>query len=211
MAPLATVHYTDRSTGFPDQYSWAIYSEYELKNNTDPIFTPKGIFTAKDVDFSHEKMNKWYVTHIAQNETGYTFQDDSVQVQFDGYITNFEPKDGYQTNFTDGNLTLPGANKLGITAWAEKFSKPSTPMLLTGMYVNFTKASAEELTDQIANVSFSLYTSKDGLPDQKIDLLDTWTMTELNYALTTKDGVVEVQLSKDYVINDEFFVVIDDQ
>ena len=209
MAPLATVHYTDRSTGFPDQYSWAIYSEYELKNNTDPIFTPKGIFTTKDVDFSHEKMNKWYVTHIAQNETGYTFQDDSVQVQFDGYITNFEPKDGYQTNFTDGNLTLPGANKLGITAWAEKFSKPSTPMLLTGMYVNFTKASAEELTDQIANVSFSLYTSKDGLPDQKIDLLDTWTMTELNYALTTKDGVVEVQLSKDYVINDEFFVVID--
>lgn len=112
-------------------------------------------------------MNKWYVTHIAQNETGYTFQDDSVQVQFDGYITNFEPKDGYQTNFTDGNLTLPGANKLGITAWAEKFSKPSTPMLLTGMYVNFTKASAEELTDQIANVSFSLYTSKTDSPTRR--------------------------------------------
>lgn len=209
VAPLAKVHYADASTGYPDKFSWAIYSEYELKNSTSPIFTPKEIFTTKDVDFSHEKINKWYVTHIAQNETGYNFTDDSVQVQFDGYITNFEPGDGYQTNFTDGELTLPGANKLGITAWAEKFSKPSTPMLLTGMYVNFTKAAAEELTDQIANVSFSLYSSKDGKPDQKIDLLDTWTVTELNYALTNNEGVVEMQLSKEYVINDEFFVVID--
>ena len=209
VAPLAKVHYADASTGYPDKFSWAIYSEYELKNSTSPIFTPKEIFTTKDVDFSHEKINKWSVTHIAQNETGYNFTDDSVQVQFDGYITNFEPGDGYQTNFTDGELTLPGANKLGITAWAEKFSKPSTPMLLTGMYVNFTKAAAEELTDQIANVSFSLYSSKDGKPDQKIDLLDTWTVTELNYALTNNEGVVEMQLSKEYVINDEFFVVID--
>lgn len=209
VTPIAKVHYADASTGYPDKFSWALYSEYELKANTSPIFTPKGIFTTKDVDFNHEKLNKWYVTHIAQNETGYSFQDDSVQVQFSGYITNFEPQDGYQTNFTDGELTLPGANNLGITAWAERFSKPATPMQLTGLYVNFTKAAAEELTDQIANVSFSLYTSKNGLPDEKIDLLDTWTVTELNYALTNNDGVVEMQLSKDYVIKDEFFVVID--
>lgn len=209
VAPLAKVSYTDESTLFPDKFSWALYSEYELKNNTSPIFTPSTVFTTKDVDFNHEKLNKWYVTHIAQNETGYSFEDDSVQVQFDGYITNFEPNDGYQTNFTDGNLTLPGANKMGITAWAEKFSKPSRPMLLTNMYVNFTKASAEELTDQIANVSFYLYSSKDGMPGEKIDLLDTWTLTELNYALTNNEGVVELELSKQYVINDEFFVVIE--
>ena len=209
VAPLATVHYTDESDGFPDDFSWAIYSEYELKNNTSPIFTPSHIYTSKDVDFNHEKLNKYYVTHIAKNETGYTYQDDSVQVQFDGIITNFEPKDGYQTNFTDGELTLPGANNLGITAWAEKFSKPSRPILLTGVYVNFTKAAAEELIDQIANVSFSLYTSENGMPGKKVDLLDTWTLTELNYALTTNQGIVELQLSKKYVINDEFFIVID--
>lgn len=209
VAPLATVHYADESAGFPDKYSWAIYSEYELKNSTDLIFTPSHVYTTKDVDFSHEKLNKYYVTHIAQNETGYTYADDSVQVQFDGMITNFEPEDGYQTNFTDGELTLPGANNLGITAWAEKFSKPSAPLLLTGVYVNFTKAAAEELIDQIANVSFSLYTSENGVPGKKIDLLDTWTLTELNYALTTNQGIVELQLSKKYVINDEFFIVID--
>lgn len=209
VAPLATVHYSDESAGYPDKYSWAIYSEYELKNNTSTIFTPSHVYTTKDVDFNHEKLNKYYVTHIAQNETGYTYQDDSVQVQFDGMITNFEPKDGYQTNFTDGELTLPGANNLDITAWAEKFSKPSRPMLLTGVYVNFTKAAAEELIDQIANVSFSLYTSENGVPGKKIDLLDTWTLTELNYALTTNQGIVELQLNRKYVINDEFFIVID--
>ena len=209
VAPLAKVHFADASTGYPDRFSWAMYSEYEFKNNTSVIFTPSHIYTTKDADFNHEKTGKNFVTHIAQNDEGYSFVDDSLQVQFDGYITNFEPDDGYQTNFTDGDLTLPGSNKLGITAWAEKFSKPSTPMILTEMYVNFTKASSEELTDQIANVTFSLYSSKDGMPGERIDMLDTWTLSELNYALTTNSGIVTIELSKEYIINDEFFVVIE--
>ena len=103
------------------------------------IFTPNHIYTTKDADFNHEKTGKNFVTHIAQNDEGYSFVDDSLQVQFDGYITNFEPDDGYQTNFTDGDLTLPGSNNPGITPWADKLSKPSTPIVITIIYVNFNK------------------------------------------------------------------------
>lgn len=208
VAPLVPVEYTDKSAGYPTDFSWAIYSKYDLDNYSGIFFQPDTIFTTPDVEFTHDRLNKWYVTHIVQNSEGYTFADDSVQVQFEGLITNFRPGDGYQTNFTDGNLTLPGANNLGITAWAEKFSKPSHPMLIDAVYVNFTKASARHIADQIANVSFTLYTSENGLPGQPVDLLDSWTITELGYAISTNGGVVELQLNKKYVINDEFFIVI---
>lgn len=208
VAPLVPVTYTDKSTGYPTSYSWAIYSQYDLANNKSIIFQPDTIYKTQDVTMEHDKLNKWYVTHIAQNDSGYTYSDDSIQVQFQGLITNFRPNDKYQTNFTDGNLTFPGANNLGITAWAERFSKPSHPMLLDAVYVNFTKASAQNIADQIANVSFSLYTSKNGLPGEQVDLLDTWTITELGYAIRNNSGVVQLQLNKKYVINDEFFIVI---
>ena len=205
VAPLTPILYKDASEGFPTSYTWTFLSEYD---NTGGIVMPT-VYTDKDQEYTHEKLNKWYVTHIAVNDGGYDFVDDSVQAQFAGLVSNFQPKDTYTTNFTDGDLTFPGANKMGITAWAEKISKPSVPVVMSAMYVIFTKASAEELTDQISSVGFYLYTSEDGKPGQPIELLDSWTMSELNYAMTTNSGVVTLELSKEYIINDEVFIVID--
>jgi hypothetical protein len=183
-APLAPVSYRDASEGFPTEVTWTFYTPYDLSKSS--FFVPDTVYTTPDVDYCHNTLGKCWVLHTAQNEEGYTWVDDSVQVQFQGLVSNFTPKDGYQTNFTDGDLTLPGANKMGITAWAERFSKPSVPVVLEGMYVNFTKAApGDDLMNQIASVDFSLYTSENGLPGDPIALLDSWTMTELNYAMTT--------------------------
>ena len=210
VAPLAPVNYGDTSTGFPTSYSWALYTPYDLaKQSGSFLFQPDTIYTTKDVTYCHNKLDKTYVMHIAQNAEGYDFVDDSVQVQFAGFVSNFQPKDGYQTNFVDGDLTLPGANKMGITAWAERISKPSVPVVLEAMYVNFTKASAEGLVDQISPVSFSLYTSENGLPGQPIELLDSWNLSELNYAMNTNNGVVTIELGHRVVIDKEVFLVID--
>lgn len=207
VAPFALVDYRDASTGFPDEFSWTFYTPYDLGQGA--FFHPDTVYTTRDVSLRHERQDKNYVLHIAQNEMGYSFVDDSVCVKFQGLVTNFRPVDGVQTNFVADGMTLPGANDMGITAWAERFSKPAAPVVLEGMYVNFTKASAEELIDQIAGVSFSLYDSKDGLPGNPIALLDTWTMSELNYAMNTNNGVVTVELSAPIVIDSEVFVVID--
>lgn len=205
VAPFAPLHYADASTGFPTSSTWTFVHDSEV---TGGIIQPK-VYDGDEVDYVHEKTGKYYVTHIAQNEEGYDFVDVEEESKFAGMVTNFLPTDGYQTNVVDGDLTLPGANKMGITAWAEKFSKPSVPSLLTAMYVNFTKASASELTDQIASVSFYLCKSENGLPGERIDLLDSWMMSELNYAMTTNDGVVTLELNGEYVVDDEFFVVIE--
>lgn len=206
VAPRADVTYRDASGGFPTSYMWTFMHESE---NTGGLITPT-VYSTKDYTYNHDKEGKYYVTHIVQNEQGYDFVDDSVQVQRAGTVTNFLPKDGYATNFVDGELTLPGANKMGITAWAEKISKPSVPVEMSSVLVYFTKAApGEELTNQMASVTFSLYTSENGLPGHSIDLLDSWMMTELNYAMTNNGGVVELELSRSYVIDDEVFIVID--
>ena len=208
VAPLAPVEYKDASEGFPTDFSWAMYTPYELAQ-AEGIFVPKDIFTTQDVTYRHNTLGKCYVLHTAQNSEGYTFVDDSVQVQFGGFVSNFQAKDSYQTNFVDGDLTLPGANKMGITAWAERISKPAVPVVLEGMYVGFTKASAEELMDQISSVTFYLYTSENGLPGQPIEMLDSWTLSELNYAMNNNDGFVTIELGRRIVIDQEVFVVID--
>lgn len=207
VAPLAPIEYKDASEGFPTDFSWAMYTPYDLAN-AEGIFIPK-VYTTQDLTYNHNTINKCYVLHTAQNTEGYTYVDDSVQVQFHGFVSNFQPKDGYQTNFVDGSLTLPGANKMGITAWAERISKPSVPVVLEAMYVGFTKASAEELTDQISSVTFYLYTSENGLPGKPIEMLDSWTLSELNYAMNNNNGMVTIELGRRIIIDQEVFVVID--
>lgn len=206
VAPLLPITYKDNSVGYPTSYSWTFYTPADLAKSS--FFVPDTVYSTKDVDYAHNALNQCYVTHIVQNDSGYAYVDDSVQVQYSGTITNML-KDDYLTNFTDGDLTFPGANKMGITAWAEKISKPSRPMVMDAIYVKFTKASAENIADQIAPVSFSLYSSKDGLPDKSLALLDTWTVSELNYAIDNNQGLVELELSQKYILNDECFIVID--
>lgn len=208
VAPLAPVEYKDASEGFPTEFTWAMYTPYDLAK-AEGIFVPKDIYTTPDVTYQHNTLDKCYVLHTAQNTEGYTYVDDSVQVQFEGFVSNYQPKDSYQTNFVDGSLTLPGANKMGITAWAERISKPSVPVVLEAMYVGFTKASAEELTDQIASVTFYLYTSENGLPGKPIEMLDSWTVSELNYAMNNNGGMVTIELGRRIIIDQEVFVVID--
>lgn len=207
VAPLAPVEYKDASEGFPTDFTWAMYTPYDLAK-AEGLFTPNDIYTTQDVTYHHNTLGKCYVLHTSQNSEGYTFVDDSVQVQFGGFVSNFQPKDSYQTNFVDGELTLPGANKMGITAWAERISKPSVPVVLEGMYVAFTKASAEELVDQISPVTFYLYTSENGLPGQPIEMLDSWTLSELNYAMNTNNGFVTIELGRRIIIDQEVFLVI---
>ena len=209
VAPFAVVAYKDASKGFPDEFSWTFYTPYDLEH-AGLFFQPDTIYTTRDVNVRHERVDKNYVMHIAQNELGYDYVEDSVMVKFDGLVTNFLPNDGFVTNFVDGDLTLPGANRMGITAWAERFSKPSVPVMLEGMYVNFTKAQpGDDLMNQIASVDFSLYTSDNGLPGEPITLLDSWTMTDLNYAMNTNGGIVTIELSTPIAIDEEVFVVID--
>ena len=208
IAPLAPVDYKDASQGYPTAYSWTFYTPYDLAR-AGQFFVPDTIYQTPDVTVCHNTLDKNYVLHIGQNELGASYQDDSVQVAFASLATNFLPGDSYITNITRDGTTFPGANKMGITAWAERISKPSVPSLLEALLVRFTKASATELMNQIASVGFYLYSSENGLPGRPLEMLDSWTVSELNYAMRANQGLVQLELSRKYLIDDEVFIVID--
>ena len=98
---------------------------------------------------------------------------------------------------------------MGITAYAEKFSKPSVPIVLAGATVFFTKNTTVELIDQIADVGVHLYTCENGKPGKKIDS-DWWRVFELEISddPSTIAGT-SFEFSSHPVINDEFFIVVD--
>ena len=96
---------------------------------------------------------------------------------------------------------------MNITAYAEKFSKPSRPILVFGAYVYFVSASAASITDQIADVGVHLYTSENGLPGKKLDSM-WWRVFELETPSGSSLTATEFEFDPT-VIDDEFFIVVD--
>ena len=130
-----------------------------------------------------------------------------MSVEYSGLITNLEPGDRAATFDLEDRGTFPGTNKLNITAYAEKFSKPSRPILVFGAYVYFVSASAASITDQIADVGVHLYTSENGLPGKKLDSM-WWRVFELETPSGSSLTATEFEFDPT-VIDDEFFIVVD--
>ena len=96
---------------------------------------------------------------------------------------------------------------MNINAYGERFSKPSRPILVYGAVVFFETASAEALMDQIANIGVHLYTSKNGLPDQRRESM-WWRVVDL--ATSTSTTLRGTMFEFDpQVVDDEFFITVD--
>lgn len=152
-------------------------------------------------------MHKQGVSLRVENEHGESNDTVEVSVEYSGLITNLEPGDRAATFDLEDRGTFPGTNKLNITAYAEKFSKPSRPILVFGAYVYFVSASAASITDQIADVGVHLYTSENGLPGKKLDSM-WWRVFELETPSGSSLTATEFEFDPT-VIDDEFFIVVD--
>lgn len=200
VAPLVGVQYHDNSTGYPTSWQWTFggvspesYAQV-TSNEENPVVA---------YNFLHQQSVNLQVA----NEHGESEDATDVSVEYSGLITNFEPGDQPTTFDMEDWGTFPGTNTIGITAYAEKFSKPSRPILVFGAYVYFVTASATSLTDQIADVGVHLYTSENGLPGKKLD--STWWRV---FELDTPSGSTMVGTAFEFnpkVIDDEFFIVVD--
>ena len=131
----------------------------------------------------------------------------SVSAEYEGYINNLLPTDVPATFSLDGEGTFPGDNKMGITEYAEHFSKPSRPAMVYGALVYFVTASASSVADQIANVGVHLYTADHGLPGKKLDSA-WWRVFELETGSSTKLTGTWFEFTPK-VVDDDFFIVVD--
>ena len=203
VAPLVPVQWTDCSTGFPTAWEWWMTG---IDAND---FSATTHLTDQNPKVSYQVMHKQSAALAASNRHGESSKTKEVSVEYEGYITNFQPNDDPTTfDLGDGYGEFPGTNKLGITKYAERYSKPSAPMCITGVSVYFTQAQADELIEQIAPVSVAVYTSENGLPGKKLDFA-SWDVFELDTPSGSELVGTEFVFSSPVWVNDEFFIVID--
>ena len=203
VAPLATVQYRDGSTGYPTEWEWSFTG---VDEEPTEIYTSTEEAPEVNYNFQHQQ----YVSLNVANSHGTSSATAEVSVEYYGTITNFEPNDVATTFSLEEKGVFPGTNKLKITAYAEKFSKPSRPIIMNGVYVYFTKAEAKSVADQIANVGVHLYTCKDNKPDRRLESC-WWSVFELDLPAAGSSSLVGTAFpfTKPQVINDEFFIVVD--
>ncbi|MBD5235387.1 MAG: PKD domain-containing protein [Barnesiella sp.] len=203
VAPLTEVTFIDASEGYPTSHSW----EFVKYNDVTGDFVTSESLEGAEVKKGFEYQHQWDVDLEVSNQHGSSHTSTTVSAEYSGAATNFRPGD-YATTFDlEGSGTFPGNNKMKITMFAEKFSKPSTPLMVEGATVYFATANSEELADQIANIGVHLYTSENGLPGQRIDSW-WWELVELDPSSDLSTGTW-FPFTDMPVVNDEFFIVVD--
>ncbi|MDD7317343.1 MAG: PKD domain-containing protein [Prevotella sp.] len=214
VAPLVPVKYHDTSTGFPTSWSWNF--------TNGPTSETDEHSTEQHPSIAYNFMSKQYAVLVADNdeaeETGEMTDimtkvaTDSVMPKYDGLICNLLDTDIPTTYDMGDDGKFPGACKVAgadLQGFAEKFSKPSRPILVYGFYVYASEASAGELYDQVMPVKFALTRSNNGMPGEVIDF-DSWTIPEIGYAIQNNNGMVTVEFSKPHILDEEFFVTVTD-
>ena len=193
VAPLAPVQYTDASSGFPTKWNWTFTG------------TTPAVSTEQNPWVSYDFLHQQNATLQVENELGTSRDTVSVVAEYQAVINNLLPTDTPIT-FNLGNGTFPGSNKMGITAYGERFSKPSRPLVVYGAYVYFVTNEAKHVADQIANIGVHLHKSENGLPGETLESA-WWSTFELDVNGTNLVGT-EFQFPPK-VVDDEFWFTVD--
>jgi len=201
VAPLAPVTFMDGSAGFPEEYKWTFTGV-----DADPSLLHESAEAAPEVSYSY--LHEQTVTLDVANSHGTSSDACEVSVEYSAVVNNLLPTDRATTLDMDDWGVFPGTNTRKITAYAERFSKPSRPVMIDGAYVYFLRAEAKHISDQIANVGVHLYTSENGLPGKRLDSM-WWSVFELD--LPTSGSLVGTAFpfTEAPVVDDEFFIVVD--
>ncbi len=202
VAPLAPVTYTDGSAGFPDTHKWSFTGVHP-----DPAM----MYESEDVDpqVSYSFLHDHTVTLSVANEHGADTTSCDVTVEYSAVVNNMQPTDKLVTFDMQDWGVFPGSNTRKITAYAERFSKPSRPVMIDGAYVYFVTAKATEVADQIANVGVHLYTSENGKPGRRLDSM-WWSVIDLDLPNAAGQVVgTAFPFTESPIVDDEFFIVVD--
>lgn len=203
VAPLADITFTDTSEGYPTDFSWTFSKYNDITGQHIVSHKAEGAEAVNSFEYLHN----WVIEHEVSNMHGTSKATETVSAEYSGNITNFMHGDHATTFDLEGYGTFPGNNKMKITKYAEKFSKPTAPIMIDGVNVYFATASAEQLADQITNIGVHLCSSENGIPGKPI-VSWWWQISDLDASsdLSVSTWFPFPELP---VVDDEFFIVID--
>lgn len=202
VAPLVPVTFRDGSKGFPTERQWSFM---HVTDDPSELVTSEEENPEVAFAYLHDKS----IGLAVANQHGASLDTIKVTAEYSGVVTNMRPTDA-ATTFDMGDWGIfPGSNTRKITAYAERFSAPSRPIMIPGAYVFFNRADAESISDQIANVGVHLYTSENGLPGKRIDSF-WWSVYELDLPSVSGEMVgTAFPFTDNPIVDGEFFIVVD--
>lgn len=203
VAPLAPVTFRSVSTGFPTDVQW-VFSGVDAEDSGATT-----IVSGEEAKVSFMFQHSWPVGLAVANEHGSSSDLVTVCAEYEGGITNTLSTDAPTTfDMADWGV-FPGTNTRKITRYAERFSAPSVPMVVGGVYVYFVDAPTEIAVTDNASIGVHLYTSENGLPGERL-ASSWWSVIDLNGPTT--DGMLQgtpFEFTENPVVTGEFFIVID--
>ncbi len=200
ICPYVPVTFPHDNGGFPTTAEWTFTG---IDGDGVTPTARSGHEQTVDYKFLHQQT----VTLTATNSHGTATDNCQVSAEYAGLITNARPGEKFTCFDMDDWGYFPGSNTQKITAYAERFSKPSHPVVINGARVYFLRADADNIADQIQSITVRLCKSENGLPGETIDF-GLWSVFELD--TPSGNTLVGTDFEWDPVmIDDEFFIVVD--
>ena len=202
IAPLVPVQFHDASEGFPETREWSF-------TGVDPDPNTTTFSSEENPKVGYSYLHNQTVTLNVENSHGTSDTSADVTVEYEGFISNLLPTDLLTTFDLDGYGEFPGTNSFGITEYAEKFSKPSQPIAVSGVVVYFTQVEVAEddLWGNIADIKVAICKSENGLPGEELDF-SSWRVLDLDKPSSGTTMGNAFEFSRPVVIDDEFFIVV---
>lgn len=202
IAPLVPVQFHDASEGFPETREWSF-------TGVDPDPSATAFSSEENPKVGYSYLHNQTVTLNVENSHGASDTSADVTVEYEGFISNLLPTDLLTTFDLDGYGEFPGTNSFGITEYAEKFSKPSQPIAVSGVVVYFTQVEVAEddLWGNIADIKVAICKSENGLPGEELDF-SSWRVLDLDKPSSGTAMGNAFEFTRPVVIDDEFFIVV---
>ena len=202
IAPLVPVQFHDASEGFPETREWSF-------TGVDPDPNTTTFSSEENPKVGYSYLHNQTVTLNVENSHGTSDTSADVTVEYEGFISNLLPTDLLTTFDLDGYGEFPGTNSFGITEYAEKFSKPSQPIAVSGVVVYFTQVEVAEddLWGNIADIKVAICKSENGLPGEELDF-SSWRVLDLDKPSGSSAMGNVFEFTRPVVIDDEFFIVV---
>lgn len=202
IAPLVPVQFHDASEGFPETREWSF-------TGVDPDPNTTTFSSEENPKVGYSYLHNQTVTLNVENSHGSSDTSADVTVEYEGFISNLLPTDLLTTFDLDGYGEFPGTNSFGITEYAEKFSKPSQPIAVSGVVVYFTQVEVAEddLWGNIADIKVAICKSENGLPGEELDF-SSWRVLDLDKPSSGTAMGNAFEFTRPVVIDDEFFIVV---
>lgn len=202
IAPLVPVQFHDASEGFPETREWSF-------TGVDPDPNTTTFSSEENPKVGYSYLHNQTVTLNVENSHGASDTSADVTVEYEGFISNLLPTDLLTTFDLDGYGEFPGTNSFGITEYAEKFSKPSRPIAVSGVVIYFTQVEVAEddLWGNIADIKVAICKSENGLPGEELDF-SSWRVLDLDKPSSGTTMGNAFEFTRPVVIDDEFFIVV---